>query len=89
MSRCPLYAVAVVDASLPSLSIAIEVLEIIIEVDRTGAEVPPKKRGVSRKDCCYIYPSLLRQRQRDSGQPFVEMGNDSLFLFMGDELVWR
>jgi hypothetical protein len=86
MSSGTLDAVSVVDTALASLRINIEPLEVIVEIDRAGTKVSSKKSGVSGKDGSDIDASLLGQRQSDTGEPLVEVGNDRLVLLVTDKL---
>lgn len=81
-----LDAVAVVDAALARLGVDVEVLQVVIEVDGAGAEVAPEEGGVGGEDGRYVDAALLAQGEGDAGEPFVEVGDDGLFLFVGDEL---
>lgn len=84
-----LYAVSVVDTSLSSLSIDIEVLEIVVEIDGTSTEITTQKSGVGGEDGGHINSALLGQRQSNTGQPLVEVGNDSLLLLVADKLFTK
>lgn len=58
-----LYAVAMIYASLASLCIDVEPLQIVVEIDVAGAEVSTEKSGVCSEDGRAIYPPSLRQGQ--------------------------
>ena len=60
MCRSALNAVAVVNTALARFGVNIEMLEIIIEVDRTGAKIATEKGCMSCEDCGYVYPALFR-----------------------------
>lgn len=81
-----LDAVAVIDSTFPSFRIYIKILKIIIEVDRSGAEITPEECGVGGENGCDINATLLAEREGDSRKPFVEMSDDSLFFLVGDKL---
>ena len=51
---CSLDAVPVEDPSLARLLVAVEVLQVVVEVSVAGAEVSSKLGGVGREDGCYI-----------------------------------
>ena len=51
---CPLDAVPVEDPSLARLLVAVEVLQVVVEVSVAGAEVSSKLGGVGREDGCYV-----------------------------------
>lgn len=59
--RGPFDAVSVVYAALSSFCIHIEVLEIVVKVDRPSAKISSEQCSVCGKDGGYIYPSLLCQ----------------------------
>lgn len=61
MRRRALDAVPMVDATLARFRIHVEILQVVVEVYRTGAEVSSQKRGVSGEDGGHIYPSLFGQ----------------------------
>jgi hypothetical protein len=82
MRRSALDAISVVDATLASLCIYIEILEVVIEVDRTCAEISPKNCSVCRKDGSDVDSALLAQREGDSSQPFVELRNNGSSLLV-------
>lgn len=79
---CALYAVAVVDATLSSFRIHIEKLQVVVEIDRTCAEVAAKKRSVCGEDGGDIDAALLAQGQRNTSKPLVELHNDGALLLV-------
>src|ERR1051326_1581072 len=50
VSSSPFDAISVIDSSLARLCINVEKLQVVVEVNRTGTEVPAKQCGVSRED---------------------------------------
>jgi hypothetical protein len=76
----------VVDTALSCLGVDVEVLEIVVEIDRAGAEVATEERGVGGEDGGNIDAALLAERDRDTCQPFVELDNDGSLLLMVDIL---
>ena len=86
MCSCTLDAVPVIDTTLARFSVDIEVLKVVVEVDRAGAKVAAEKCSVGGEDGSDIYPSFLSQGKRYTGKPLVEVRNDSPLLFMGDKL---
>lgn len=58
VSCTALDAISVVDATLSSFRIDVEVLEVVVEVDGAGTEVSSKKRCMRGEDCCHIDLSL-------------------------------
>lgn len=81
-----LDAVSVVDTTLSSLGIDIEPLKVVVEIYRAGAQVATEKSGVCCEDGSNINLSPLGQWQRNTGKPFVEVGNDSLLLLVAHKL---
>lgn len=81
-----LDAVAVVDAALARLGVHVKVLQVVVEVDGAGAEVAPEQRRVRREDGRHVDAALLAEGQGDTREPFVEVGDDGLFLLVRDEL---
>ena len=86
MGSTALYAVSVVDASLSSFGIAVEILQVVVEIHRASAEITAKKGSVGGEDGGDVDAALLAERKRDTGQPLVELSNDSALLFMVDVL---
>lgn len=86
MRSSPLNAVSVVNTTLSSLSVDIEVLEIVVEIDRSSTQVSSKKSGVGSKNGCDINASLLAEWKSYTSQPFVEVSNDRGSLFAGNVL---
>lgn len=89
MSGSSFDAISVVDAALSCLGIDVKELEVVVEINGAGTEISPQKSGMGREDGRNINSSLLRKGQSNTGQPFVEMGNDSLFLFVAYKLFAR
>lgn len=86
VSRRPLDAVPMIDTALASLGVDVKVLQVVVEIDRAGAEVPTEKRSVGGEDGGNINTAPLAQRKGDTGEPLVEVGNDSLLLFVAHKL---
>jgi len=86
VGRRPLDAVPVVDTALAGLSINVEVLQVVVEVDRAGAQIPTQQCCMSCEDGGHINGTLPDQRQRNTGKPLVEVRNDCPLLLMADEL---
>jgi dihydroorotate dehydrogenase len=62
MCSSTLYAVSVVNTTLSSLRIHIKVLQVIVEVDGTSAEIASEQGGMSGKDGSHINFPLLAER---------------------------
>jgi hypothetical protein len=82
-----LDAIAVINSSFTSLRIHIEVLEVVVEVDRSGAEIASKESCMRGEDSGNIDSASLAERERDAREPLVEMGNDSFILLVRDKLL--
>ena len=83
---CTFDAVSVVYASLPSFGVNIKVLQIIIKVDRSSAEIASKECSVCSEDGGDVYSPFLRQRKSHSCEPFMKVGNDRSPALMGYKL---
>lgn len=81
------YAVTVVDASLSSLGIAIKVLQVVVEIDRAGAEITTEEGCVSGEDGSHVNSALLTQRESNTSEPLMELSNDCALLFVVDILL--
>jgi hypothetical protein len=75
--RRALDAVAVVDPTLAGFVVHIEVLEVVVEVDRARAEVPAKECRVGREDGRDIDLAFPAERDGEAGLPLVEVRDDS------------
>ena len=80
------YAIAVIDASLASFRVHIKVLQVVVEVDGAGAEIPTKKGSMGGENGGDIDLSLLGERQSHTSKPFVELGYHGAFGFSGHKL---
>ena len=68
--------IPVIDAALPSFVIDIEVLQVVVEVDRAGAEVATEEGGMGREHGRHIDMTLPAERDGDAGLPLMEVGDD-------------
>jgi len=57
-----LDAVSMVNATLSSFSIHVKPLEVVVEVDRSGAEISSEEGGVGGENCGYIDSALFAKR---------------------------
>lgn len=87
VGSCALDAVSVVDTPLSGLCVDIKPLQVIVEVDRSGAKIPPEQSCVSCEDSCNVNATLLGEGKSNASKPLVEVGNYSFFLFMADILA--
>jgi hypothetical protein len=76
----------VVDTPTTSLLIDVEALQIVVKINRSSAQIAAKQGGVRGEDGGDIDAALFAQRERNSGQPLVEMRNDGSFRVMADVL---
>jgi hypothetical protein len=81
-----LDAVSVVDATLSSLSVYIKPLEIIVKVNRSGTEISSEEGGVSGEYGGDIDSTFFAERQSYTGQPFMELDDNSATFLMKDIL---
>lgn len=83
---CALDTVSMVDAPLAGFGVDVEVLQVVIKVDRAGAKISSEESGMRREDGGDVNATLLGQRQGNTGEPFVEVSNDGSLLFVADKL---
>lgn len=50
-----LYAVSMVDTAFSGLMVYVEILKIVVEIDRAGAKVATEKCRVGSKDSRHVY----------------------------------
>jgi hypothetical protein len=78
-----------VDPPLARLVIHIKVLQIVVKVYATGAQVPPEQRGVGGEDGGDVNVSFPAQRDSETCLPLVEVGDDGRREVTGGELGAR
>jgi len=81
-----LDTVSVINTTLSSFGIDIKVLEVVVEIDRTSAQVSTKKCGVGGEDRGNVNATLLAERKSYTSKPLVEVGNNCGSLFACHEL---
>ena len=54
VSPRPLDAITMVDPSFPRLHVAVELLQVVVEVGVAGTKVSAQLGGVRREDCCNV-----------------------------------
>lgn len=79
-------AVSVIDATLASFMVHIKVLEIVVEVDGTSAEISAEEGCMRCEHSCHIDVALAAKRYGETCLPLMEMGNDSCMCLAGDVL---
>ena len=82
-----LDAVVVVDAVLAHLMVDIEVLEVVVKVDRAGAEVAAEEGGVGGEDDGDVDVLLAAEGDGEAGLPFVEVGDNGTFE-LAQDVLW-
>ena len=79
-------AVSVVDAALAGFVINVEVLEVVVEVDRAGAEVASEEGCVGGEDGRDVDMALAKEGNGKTGLPLVEVCDDDVVELAGDVL---
>ena len=82
MGSCTFYAVSVIYTTLARLGVDIEVLKVIVEVNRASAKISAQKSSVGGEDSGNIDPSFLGKRKGYTCKPLVKVRNDSPFLLV-------
>lgn len=72
-----LYAIAVIYTAFTGLVVDVKVLEVVVKVDGSSAEISAEKGGMGREYGSDVEMTLSAKRDGDAGLPFMEMGNDS------------
>lgn len=75
-----------VDSSLSGFLVYIKVLEIVVEVDASGAEVSSEQGGVGGEDGRDVDVSLSAERDGETGLPLVEVSDDGRLSVVDGEL---
>lgn len=73
MGSCSLNAVSVVDTTLSSLRVHVKVLQVVVEVDGSSAQVSAQQRCVCREDGRNVDAPLLAEGECHPSEPFVEL----------------
>ena len=85
--RCTAFdAVSMVDATFPGFVIDVEVLEVIVEIDGTSAQVTSEECGVGGEDGRHIDFAFSAERKSNTCKPLVELRNHSSLFFVVDIL---
>lgn len=69
-------AVSVVYAALSSLVVDVEILKIVVKVDRASAEVTAEKSSVCCEYGSDVDVSFSTKRDGDTSLPLVKVGDD-------------
>lgn len=69
-----------VNSSLACLVVAVEVLQVIVEVNRSCAKIAAEKSSVCSKHSCHIDVTLATEGDGYSDLPLVEVGDYGRFL---------
>ena len=81
-----LDAVAMVNTAFSCLVIYVKVLEVVVEVDASGAEVSAEEGCVSSKDCCDVDVTFATERNGKASLPFVKVCYNCELKLAGDVL---
>jgi hypothetical protein len=76
MSSGTFNTVSMIDAAFASLLVYIKIPEVIVEVHRAGAKVATQERGVSCEDGSDVDMTLSAERNSNTSEPFVKVGDD-------------
>lgn len=68
--------IPVVKAPLSCFFVAIELVEVVVEIQCTRAQESSEQRGVCSKHCGNVQLPNPGHDESDSGHPLVEMGHD-------------
>ena len=71
-------AISVINPSLSSFSINIEILEIIVKIDGASAEISPEDSCMRREYRCQIHMPSLSQGKSNPSKPFVKVGDSCM-----------
>ena len=80
------YAVSMIDASLSSFMIDIEILQIVIEINGTGTEITAEEGCMCREYGSDVDMSLTAKGDGDTCLPFMEVCNNGCCQLTGDVL---
>jgi len=83
------YAVSVINASLSSFMVDVKILQIIIEINGTGTQIPAEKRCMCREYGSHVDMSLTTEGDGDTCLPFMKVGDNSRCQLTGDILSAR
>jgi hypothetical protein len=86
MSSSALDTITVVDATLAGLCIYIEILEIVVKVNRPSTEISSKESSMGCEDRGDIDSPLLSEGKRYTCKPFVKMGDNRPPFLVSNEL---
>jgi hypothetical protein len=87
--RAPFDAVPVVDPPLARFVVDVEEGEVVVEVDRTGAEVTTEEGRVGGEDGGNVDVALPAERNTETRLPLMEVGDDGLGPLASRELRWK
>jgi hypothetical protein len=86
MCSCSFNAVTVINSSFASFMIDIEILQVVIKVDRARTQVPSEKSSVGSENCSDIDTAFPTEWKCNASEPFMEMNDDSFRRFMRNKL---
>ena len=79
-------AVTMVDTTLSSFVINVEIGEVVVEVYAAGTEISTEERGVGCEYRCEVYVTFSAEGDCEACLPFVEVGDDGCVELMRDVL---
>ena len=81
MGSGSLDTVSVIDATLSSFSIHVKPLEVVVEIDRSGAKISSEEGSMCGENCSDIDSTFFAERKSYARQPFMELDyNSAMFL---------
>lgn len=75
-----------IDPSLSSFVVDIEILKVVVEVDGASTQVATKERGVGGEDSSDIDMTFAAEWDREAGLPLMEMSDNCRCCLTGDIL---
>lgn len=78
MRRTPLNAITMINPPLARFVVDIKVGEVVVKVDGTSAEVSSEESRVRSEDGGDVDVAFATEGDRETGEPFVEVGDDGL-----------
>lgn len=78
--------ITMVDSSFACFVIDVKELKVIVEIDGSSAEISSEEGGMSSENRCDVDSTFSAERECYSGEPFVEMCNDSFVSLVRNKL---
>ncbi len=77
MCRAPLDAIPMVDSAFARLMVDVKVLQVVVKVHGTSAEISAEQRCMSGENSSDVDMTLATKRDSKASLPFVEVCHDS------------